>query len=169
MADEASSDVLLSLGANLGFPIDQLRGAITRLREIVDISAVSPVYRAEPVGAPSQPDYYNLACTGRTTLAPEALLRATQAIETDMGREHAYRYAPRPIDIDIVAYGNRILDSEDLTLPHPRAAERRFVLAPIRDIAPGWRHPLLGRTAAELLASGNALGEVERLGPLEGL
>jgi 2-amino-4-hydroxy-6-hydroxymethyldihydropteridine diphosphokinase len=169
MGDEGSSDVLLSLGANLGFPIDQLRGAISRLREFVEITAVSPVYRAEPVGAPSQPDYYNLACSGRTTLAPEALLRATQAIETEMGRQHAYRYAPRPIDIDIVAYGDRILETRDLTLPHPRAAERRFVLAPLSDIAPHWRHPLLARTAAELLASGNAIGEVERLGPLEAL
>jgi 2-amino-4-hydroxy-6-hydroxymethyldihydropteridine diphosphokinase len=169
MAEAESSEVLLSLGANLGFPIDQLRGAITRLRELVEIEAVSPVYRAEPVGAPSQPDYYNLACLGRTTLAPEALLRATQAIETDMGREHVYRYAPRPIDIDIVSYGDRVLDTPDLTLPHPRAAERRFVLVPVSEIAPHWRHPVLGRTAAELLASGAASGVVERLGPLEQL
>ena len=162
-------EVLLSLGANLGSPLDQLRAAIARLGEIVDIDAVSAVYRAEPVGAPTQPDYFNLACRGRTSLPPEPLLDATQAIETAMGRERSFRYSPRPIDIDLVAYGEMVLDTPRLTLPHPRAAERRFVLVPLSEIAPEWRHPVLGQTPAELLAGGRALGRVERLGTLDEL
>lgn len=169
MAEQTSTEVLLGLGANLGAPVEQLRTAISRLRVIVEIEAVSRVYRAEPVGAPDQPDYFNLAFRGRTTLAPEALLTATQAIEKEMGREHVYRYGPRLIDIDLLAYGDVIIKSPRLTLPHPRAAERRFVLAPLNDISPEWRHPLIGKTAAELLAEGRAAGAVEPLGMLETL
>lgn len=164
-----TTEVLLSLGANLGAPIEQLRTAIGRLGAIVEIDAVSRVYRAEPVGAPDQPDYFNLACRGRTRLDPESLLSATQAIEKEMGREHVYRYGPRLIDIDVIAYGDTIMKSPRLTLPHPRAAERRFVLAPLNDIAPDWRHPLLGKTAAELLTAEKAAGGVEALGPIEKL
>lgn len=169
MSAPAPAQVLFSLGANLGRPLEQFRVAIARLREIVTIDAVSPVYRGEPVDAPSQPDYYNLACGGTTTLAPHALLFATQAIETEMGRDRGYRYAPRLIDIDLLAYDDLVLEGPPLTLPHPRAAERRFVLTPLNDIAPEWRHPLLGATASEILARGRAVGVVERLGPLEAL
>lgn len=169
MPDPTPTEVLLSLGANLAAPIEQLRAAIERLRRVVDVQAVSRVYRAEPVGAPDQPDYFNLACRGTTTLDPEALLSATQAIEKEMGREHVYRYGPRLIDIDLLAYGEVVLRSPRLILPHPRAAERRFVLAPLHDIAPGWRHPTLGKTVAELLAGGQAVGAVEPLGTLETL
>ena len=169
MSDQPEAEVLLSLGANLGSPVEQLRAAVARLGEIMTVDAVSSVYRAEPVGAPSQPDYHNLACRGRTTLAPEPLLDATQAIETAMGRERAFRYAPRPIDIDLVAHGDLTLSTPRLTLPHPRAAERRFVLVPLSEIAPEWRHPLLGETAAELLRRDTALGRVERLGTLDEL
>lgn len=169
MPDQTPTEVLLSLGANLDAPIEQLRTAIARLREIVDIEAVSRVYRAEPVGAPDQPDYFNLACRGRTFLDPDALLSATQAIEKEMGREHVYRYGPRLIDIDLLTYGDVVLKSPRLTLPHPRAAERRFVLAPLVDIAPEWRHPTLGKTAAELLAEDRAVGKVEPLGTIDTL
>ncbi|MBW3630915.1 MAG: 2-amino-4-hydroxy-6-hydroxymethyldihydropteridine diphosphokinase [Gemmatimonadetes bacterium] len=169
MPDPTPTEVLLSLGANLGDPIEQLRTAIARLGEIVAIEAVSRVYRAEPVDAPDQPDYFNLACRGRTILDPDALLSATQAIEKEMGREHVYRYGPRLIDIDVLAYGDVMIKSPRLTLPHPRAAERRFVLAPLNDVAPEWRHPTIGKTAAELLAEGRTVGEVEPLGMIETL
>ena len=164
-----SPEVLLSLGANLGSPVDQLRAALERLRDIMTVERVSPIYRAEPVGAPTQPDYYNLACRGSTTLPPERFLDATQAIETAIGRERSFRYAPRPIDIDIIDFDGMVLDSPRLVLPHPRAAERRFVLVPLGDVAPEWRHPVLRESAAEILARGTALGRVERLGTLDEL
>ena len=169
MTGSEPAEVLLSLGANLGDPIEQLRATVGRLAGIMSVEAVSAVYRAEPVGAPSQPDYFNLACRGRTTLAPEPLLDATQAIEAAMGRSRTFRYAPRPIDIDVIAYGVLVVATPRLTLPHPRAAERRFVLVPLSEVAPEWRHPVLGRSAAELLAAGGALGRVERLGTLDEL
>lgn len=158
--------MLLGLGANLGDPLGQLREAVARLGAFVDDVRVSSVYRTEPVGYSEQPDFYNLVVGGWTRLDPEVLLRAVLAIEAEMGRARSFANAPRVIDIDLLAYGGVVMESASLTLPHPRMAARGFVLHPLAEVAPGWVHPRLGRTARELL-SGAPLERVERVGPLD--
>ena len=161
-----AAEVLLGLGANLGDPLRQLREAVGRLGAMVERIRVSSVYRTEPVGHRDQPDFYNLVVGGWTRLDPEALLRAALEIEREMGRERSFANAPRVIDIDLLAYGDRVMDSAALTLPHPRMAGRGFVLHPLAEVAPAWVHPQLGRTARELIAAAPSLERVERVGPL---
>jgi 2-amino-4-hydroxy-6-hydroxymethyldihydropteridine diphosphokinase len=160
--------VLLGLGANLGDPRRQLAQAVARIRALLDDVRVSSVYRTEPVGHREQPDFHNLVVGGWTTLQPEALLRALLAIEDDLGRARSFPNAPRTIDIDLLAYGDVVMRTAALTLPHPRMAERGFVLHPLAEIAPEWVHPQLGRTARELLsAAAQSLERVERAGGLD--
>lgn len=129
--------VYLGLGANLGDGPATLRQAVAALQRIPDLSVVagSPFYRSAPVEA-AGPDYTNAVCAVRTTLAPEDLLDQTQAIERDFGRTRPYHNAPRTLDIDLLFYGNQSYQSERLILPHPRWAERAFVLYPLRDLNP---------------------------------
>jgi 2-amino-4-hydroxy-6-hydroxymethyldihydropteridine diphosphokinase len=165
-AQQAGGEVLLGLGANLGEPMEQLARAIELLRVHVAIDRVSAVYRSEPVGHADQPDFYNLVVAGRTALAPAELLAAVKGIEEGLGRVHSFRNAPRVIDIDLLAHGERVMRTPALTLPHPRLHLRGFVLHPLAEVAPEWRHPVLGRTARELLSNATALERVEPLGPL---
>ncbi len=158
--------VLLGLGANLGDPVHQLTEAVRHLGEWLDLQGVSSVYRSAPVGYSEQPDFYNLVCRGRTDLPPLALLRITRRIEDALGRERSFPNAPRTLDIDMLAYEALVLDTPELILPHPRLHQRAFVLLPLLEIAPDWRHPLLGSTAAELLAAAGPLERIERWGPL---
>lgn len=160
-------DVLIALGGNQAEPMTQLARAVAALAEVVRVDRVSSVYRTEPVGFREQPDFLNAVLAGSTTLAPEALLDATQAIEERMGRVHTFRNAPRIIDIDVLGYGERVLDSPRLTLPHPRLASRGFVLHPLAEIAPDWRHPASGETVREMLRKWSGTERVERYGPLE--
>lgn len=160
------TEVLLGLGANVGDPLRQLADAVDRLRGFVQDLEVSSVYRSEPVGFREQPDFYNLVARGRTGLPPEELLARVLEVERGMGRERTFRNAPRRIDVDLLAYGDLVLDTPSLTLPHPGIPARGFVLHPLAEVAPGWRHPVLAKTARELLASAPALERVERLGPL---
>lgn len=158
--------MFLGLGANLGDPLGQLREAVRRLGAALEDVRVSSVYVTEPVGYSDQPDFHNLVVGGWTRLDPEALLRATMEIEREMGRARSFANAPRVIDIDLLAHGDRVMESETLTLPHPRMASRGFVLHPLAEISPGWRHPILGKTARELLPAAPSLERVERVGPL---
>lgn len=158
--------VVLGLGANLGRPVEQLAAAVAALAGAVEVESLSSVYRTEPLGNPDQPDFYNLVAMGSTTLAPRALLAATQAVEAELGRVRSFRNAPRAIDIDILAYGDRRIDTPELVVPHPRVATRGFVLYPLAEAAPEWRHPVLLKTARELLESAGHLERVERLGAL---
>lgn len=161
-----TEEVLLGLGANLGDPVAQLARAVEMLEAHLVVDRVSSVYGTEPVGHADQPDFHNLVVAGRTALEPMELLRALQGIEEGMGRRRSFRNAPRTIDIDLLAYGTRVMRTLALTVPHPRLHLRGFVLHPLAEVAPEWMHPVLGRTARELLSSATALERVEPLGPL---
>jgi 2-amino-4-hydroxy-6-hydroxymethyldihydropteridine diphosphokinase len=165
-APEAESEVLLGLGANLGDPLDQLARAVELLGVHLRVDRVSSVYRTEPVGHAEQPDFLNLVLVGRTELAPAQLLATAQQVEEVLGRRRSFPNAPRIIDVDLLAYGGRVMRTLALTLPHPRLHLRGFVLHPLAEVAPEWRHPVLGRTARELLSTATALERVEPLGPL---
>ncbi len=158
--------MLLGLGANLGEPVRQLADAVRRLREVLDAVAVSSVYLSAAVGYHEQPDFFNLVCRGLTEIPPLELLRITRRIEDELGRERSFPNAPRTLDIDLLSVGDLVLDTPELILPHPRLHQRGFVLLPLAEIAPEWRHPVLGGTAAELLAAAGPLERVERWGPL---
>jgi len=150
---------VLSAGSNLGDRLGTLQGcvhAISGLPE-TDVLAVSPVYETAPVGGPAQPDYLNAVLIVATALGPRALLAATQRIEADFGRVRpagGERFGPRTLDIDIIGYDEQISDDPVLTLPHPRAYERAFVLAPWHDLDPAARLPGRGPVAALLAALG---------------
>jgi len=141
----------LSLGSNLGDRGENLAVALKRLEEKVKIVKVSSIYETEPVGYEDQPWFLNLVCAVETGLSPQALLKLAKAIERKLGRRGTVRFGPRIIDIDILLYDGLTLDSPDLVIPHPRLAERAFVLVPLKEIAPNLVHPSLGLTIEELL------------------
>ena len=127
----------VGLGANLGEREAALRQALAAFGQCpgTRVLRVSPLYGSAPVDA-SGPDYLNAVAEVATTLAPEALLQALQAIEQSAGRERPYRNAPRTLDLDILWFGGQAIDTPELTVPHPRMAERAFVLRPLADLAP---------------------------------
>lgn len=159
------TDVLLGLGANLGDPGEQLARAVELLGAHLRIDRVSSLYRTQPVGHAEQPDFLNLVVAGRADLQPAALLAAAQQVEAALGRQRSFRNAPRSMDVDLLACGDRVMRTLALTLPHPRLHLRGFVLHPLAEVAPEWRHPVFGRTAAEMLAALGQSERVERIGP----
>jgi 2-amino-4-hydroxy-6-hydroxymethyldihydropteridine diphosphokinase len=156
---------VLALGGNLGNRLETLQGAVDALEDTpgVRVKAVSPVYETEPWGVPpgSQPSYFNAVVVIRTTLPPPALLERGHAIEEAYLRVRAERWGARTIDVDIVAYQGEVRDDPDLTLPHPRAHERAFVLVPWYDVDPAAVLPGRG-PIADLLASVRAQGVTRR-------
>ena len=145
--------IYLALGSNLGDRRGYLSAALQQLREIMDIASVSSLYETEPVGYLAQPKFLNMVCSGKTELSVQELLQAVKAIETTLGRQSTFRNGPRPIDIDIIFYDELQVDAEDLTIPHPRMAERAFVLAPLAEIAPDLIDPVSKQSVEELLAA----------------
>ncbi len=145
-------EVAFSLGGNIGDREGFLRAALDALRatEGLEINAVSRLYATAPWGKEDQNGFLNACALGRTTLSPKTLLAAVQAIENRLGRVREERWGPRVIDIDIIALGEEVSNDPALTLPHPRAAERAFVLVPLAEIAPDLK---LGKdTVADILA-----------------
>ncbi len=146
--------VFLGLGSNEGDRASYISQAVQRLSATPGIRVVqaAPLYETAPVGGPPQPDYLNTAVEIETSLEPEPLLAALRALEQALGRSSSeVRWGPRPIDLDILVYEDRVMTTPALTIPHPRMHERRFVLEPLAQLAPGLRHPLLGQSIDELL------------------
>jgi len=143
----------LSLGSNLGDRLHFLKRAIKKIEESdkVSIKMISSVYETEPVGCENQSWFLNLALEIKTSFDPFPLLEHLLAMEDQMGRKREEKWDPRNIDIDLLLYDNRIVDSDRLTIPHPRMHERRFVLIPLAQIASQLLHPLLKKTVEELL------------------
>lgn len=150
--------ILLALGSNLGNREEYLVQARTVLAmfdvEVIKESRILETAALMPAGAPADWNipYLNQVIAVRTHLAPTELLAVIKHIEADLGRKPAARWAPREIDIDILAYNDVVMVEDDLTIPHPVLDERRFVLEPLAEIAPDWMHPVLHKTAQELLS-----------------
>jgi 2-amino-4-hydroxy-6-hydroxymethyldihydropteridine diphosphokinase len=151
MRDASSPrDVLLALGANLDRPLERLRSAVTRLAAELDEVQVSAVYRTPAEGSTDQADYLNAVVRGRTSRTPREVLKLAQRLEAEQGRTRPYPGAPRTLDVDVLFVGDLTVNESGLSVPHPRWRSRDFVVVPLLDIAPEWRDPVSGDTAAEV-------------------
>ena len=159
---------LIGLGSNLDNPPRQIAAAVAALQQWQHsrLLAVAPCYGSDPWGPPGQPRYLNTAAWMETTLTPLELLRALQALERQLGKvPPAERFGPRSIDLDLLTHGETVLDTPELTLPHPRLHERAFVLYPLKDIVPDFAIPGRGRVSdlvAAVDGTGTALEDSER-------
>ncbi len=141
--------VYLSLGSNLGNRQENLDRALKLLSERMRMGKVSSIYDTEPIGPIDQPRFLNLAAEAFTNLKPEGLLMMVKGIEQKMGR-YSRSGEPRIIDIDIIFYGDQVIDTPELKIPHPEMSRRSFVLMPLTEIAPDFIHPVLKKSVKEL-------------------
>jgi 2-amino-4-hydroxy-6-hydroxymethyldihydropteridine diphosphokinase len=155
--------ILIALGANLassvGSPAQTIAAAIEALSlSNVKITGKSRFYRTPAWPDPREPSFVNAVISAETSLSPEAVMKVLHEIETSHGRTRSVKNAPRTLDLDLIDFNGRVEDGRP-TLPHPRVSERAFVLIPLADVAPHWRHPVSGKTVEQLIA---ALPEQER-------
>lgn len=144
-------DVFIGLGSNMGDRLDNLAKAERGLAEFVVITGRSKIYETTPQYVADQPKFLNSVLRGTPQLDPRPLLEALQQLEIKLGRRPGLRNGPRLVDLDILYFGDRCVETTDLTLPHPRIHERYFVLRPLVDIEPARRHPVSGKTMRQLL------------------
>lgn len=153
----------LGLGSNLGDRGDNLNKALEYLSQRLKVAETSSIYEAPPLGNARQPRFLNMVLKVYTYLKPEELLLLAKGIERKMGRQPGRANSPRPIDIDILFYDDQVIQSGQLTIPHPRLKERAFVLIPLAEIAPGLMHPGLSKSVKQLLDElGSRQGVVKR-------
>ncbi len=161
------NQAFIALGSNLEDPLEKCREAATRLQAVsgISIEALSSYYKTEPLGQPDQPWYINAVAEIKTNLDPMVLLHTLLHVEKQMGRERTDKWGPRLIDLDLLFYGNSVLNIANLKLPHPEIPNRKFVLAPLEEIAPDHVHPVLQKTVRELLSELPDDLKVDRLAP----
>jgi 2-amino-4-hydroxy-6-hydroxymethyldihydropteridine diphosphokinase len=154
--------VFLGLGSNVGSREKFLNNAVAALKRLRDTKVIwaSPVYETDPVGKTDQPKFLNAAVEIETCVAPKELFQEVKAMEKALGRTDGERWGPREIDIDILVYDGVVFQDEELTVPHARMEERRFVLVPLHDLDPDLVHPVNGMTVAELLSACRDAGRV---------
>ena len=149
----------LALGTNLGDRADNLRLALDALGSSFEVIAVSPIYETEPAYEVNQPKFYNQCCRATTTLSSQDTLAHLKQIEVALGRVAGERFGPRLIDLDLLFFDDLVIETPELTVPHPLLHERSFVLVPLNDVAPEVEHPTLGMSIRDLLRQ---LPEAER-------
>lgn len=156
----------LLIGGNMGNVAENLEKAIAHISQTCgEVVAISGVYATAAWGKTDQPDFLNQALEIRTALEPIALLQELLQIEREMGRERLEKYGPRIIDLDIIFYDQKVLDLKDLKIPHPQMTNRRFVLAPLAEIAPEMNHPVLNVSVSSLLSKCSDSSHVDKKNP----
>ena len=154
----------LGLGSNIGDRLQNLQAAITALEPEVHPLECSPVYETPPWGYLDQPNFLNQVVMAETELSPGELLRYLKEIEKDLGRQDSFLNGPRKIDLDIIFFDDAVIDSPPITIPHPRMDDRGFVLLPLADLAPEFKHPVLDLSVQDMLAQ-VAVGGIELFSP----
>jgi 2-amino-4-hydroxy-6-hydroxymethyldihydropteridine diphosphokinase len=157
------STAYIALGANLGDRFATIQAAIDRIRELGTVPTISSFYETDPVGYLDQPSFVNAVLELQTELGPLELLYRLLGIEADLGRVRTFANAPRAIDLDLLLFASVIMESERLTLPHPRMLDRAFVMVPLAEIAPDFVHPATGRSMSDHLDSLRPLTGIERI------
>jgi 2-amino-4-hydroxy-6-hydroxymethyldihydropteridine diphosphokinase len=158
-------EIILGLGSNQGESLETCRNAVRELalEEGIAVVRTSSWYRSEPVGPIVQDWFVNGVAVARVSLGARELLGVLHHIEKRFGRVRREHWGPRTLDLDLLAYGDAILNLPDLTVPHPRMHERLFVLVPLQEVAPEWVHPVLHKTAAQLLGTLGRQDRIERI------
>ena len=160
--------IFLILGSNLGDKFLVIQKATNIIRKRMgEIESESAIYDTEPWGHHAQPHFLNKVIRIKTNFPPEELLKQLNSIESELGRVRKEKWKERIIDIDILYYGDKVIDTEKLTIPHPEIQNRRFVLVPLNEIAPGEKHPVLGKIQKQLLEECKDQLKVKKLGAKE--